>query len=767
MSVPLNAARDNAIFMAERYGWHCFPVRFNGKRPVTSHGQDDASADPDVLRRLFRSHGMGNVGIHCRPSGIYVVDVDMNPWEGKVGKASWEALVALHGHVETYTVRTWSGGLHFYYSHAEGLLANTSGALGPDIDTRGNGYVVATPSFVRETHEGVTHEGFYEVIDDRDPVPLPQWIIDALAKPEPRAHRSIGDPAASEHVEARVRALACDLADCTSGANDLAARLCVMAGNYVGAGQISRDQVEKIMLDAVADWSWARPEDERTMQNTIRRQIDFGAQRSDRPWSEPMSQTGVYDKYDTQVPEPSPAPPLKIVKGDVPPPAPEIGRGQYRMSQRMLRSKGEDLRYSSALGWHVWDGARWRPDRDGATVRLAHDVINDSWKDVPSQEDADARKAFVSDINKVESVSGLEGMLYHLRAMFPVAAGEDPFDKAAHLFNTPSGTVDLHDGGLREHRREDLVSKMAGAEIGTQRSEVFETFLERILPDPEVRAYVQRLFGQAMLGRVTEHILPIFTGQGANGKGTLRDAVSFAFGDYATDVDPEILMEQKFGRHGTFMLELLGRRLVFCSETEKGRKFAEATMKRLVGGDPIQGNRMHKDPITFMPSHLMILLTNDLPVVSGDDAAVWRRIQVVPFDVVIPPAERDGNLSERLKQEAPAVLAWVYEGWLQYRQQGLNPPEAVKIRTDTYRNENDAVGRFLSERTVRNPHSSPRASEVYEAYVAWCREEGEAIESISDFGKSMAKHGVPKQRKSAGVSYPGILVMGTDDEPEF
>ena len=112
-------------------------------------------------------------------------------------------------------------------------------------------------------------------------------------------------------------------------------------------------------------------------------------------------------------------------------------------------------------------------------------------------------------------------------------------------------------------------------------------------------------------------------------------------------------MASKHTRHGTFKMQLRGRRLVFCSETERGRRFAEAGMKRLVGGDPIEANYMHKDPITFLPSHTLVMLTNHLPHGSGDDPAVWRHISVVPFDVVIPEDEQDPLLPSKLQAEAP------------------------------------------------------------------------------------------------------------------
>lgn len=52
---------------------------------------------------------------------------------------------------------------------------------------------------------------------------------------------------------------------------------------------------------------------------------------------------------------------------------------------------------------------------------------------------------------------------------------------------------------------------------------------------------------------------------------------------------------------------------MFCSETEQNKRFAESTMKRLTVGDPIEANLMHKNPITFDPSHSLVMLTNHLP----------------------------------------------------------------------------------------------------------------------------------------------------------
>lgn len=451
-------------------------------------------------------------------------------------------------------------------------------------------------------------------------------------------------------------------------------------------------------------------------------------------------------------------------------PRPVQHRGQLRMAERFLEDHGSVLRHVHGIGWYEWDGTRWLVDEKRVDLSCAVETVKNALRALEDMG-GDERDDLYKDIRKSESASGLEGMVKIASARPPMSVASKQLDADPYLFNTPTGTVNLITADMTDCCREDLITKVAGAgldgsedpEQGDGGAAEWEAFLERILPDPDVRAFVQRLFGYAMLGKVTEHVMPIFTGEGANGKGTLRDAVQAAFGDYAIEVDPAILMESKHERHGAFKMRLRGARLVFCSETEKGRRFAEATMKRLVGGDPIEANLMHKNPITFDPSHLLVMLTNHLPAVSGDDPAVWRRILVVPFDVVIPENERDPDLPERLKKSAPAVLGWVYEGWLDYQEQGLNPPEAVKVRTQEYQASSDVLGRFLDERTIASPHAVVRARELFTEWSGWCHASGEQSGTEKSFAESLARRGYAKKRTSAGQVYQGLMVAGTDD----
>lgn len=404
------------------------------------------------------------------------------------------------------------------------------------------------------------------------------------------------------------------------------------------------------------------------------------------------------------------------------------------------------------LGWLGFDGVAWREVPETRVVEAAREYMLGK---------------FSAAVRAGVDPKDWRGTLSRgrLRAIVDLGRGiacvdHERLDAQAHVLNTPKGQIDLRLGQVSPSAADAWHTKVTGGSWTADRSPLWESFLERVLPDHEVRAYLQRVIGHSLVGEVREHVMPILVGVGANGKGTLRDAVMHALGTYALEVDPALLVEGKHARHLTFVMELRGRRLVFTSETDKRASFAESVMKRLTGGDPLQANRMHQDPITFIPSHSLIMVTNNLPDVS-EDAAVWRRLSVIDFDVVIPERERDGGLPEKLRAEASAVLSWCVEGLRQYLATGLTPPPQVQAATRQYRRDNDSTARFLDEVCRIDPHVSEGAQALYQAFAYWSRSVGAKPVTQREFPRVMQGHGIGHTRGNAGVRYLGVELPAT------
>jgi putative DNA primase/helicase len=429
-------------------------------------------------------------------------------------------------------------------------------------------------------------------------------------------------------------------------------------------------------------------------------------------------------------------------------PDPEtVHRGQLRIAYRLAATHADRLMYVHGIGWHYWDGTRWAEDDHGHAKRAVTEVLREALAQAVDL-DPDARDKLIADVRKCETANGIGGVLDLAAALTPFAHVVADLDADPYLLNTANGTLDLRTLTLRPHDPAERCTRVTRAAYDPgATSDTWTQFLARVLPDEAVRGYLQRLAGLALLGRVTDHVFPIATGTGANGKGTTYNALLWAFGDYGHAAEADLFMASKSNPNSASpaLMGLRGRRLVVVSETERDQRLAVALMKNLTGGDPVTARPLYGRPVTFSPSHTSLMVTNHLPKVTGDDPAAWRRIRVIPFDVVIPQAEWNVHLGEQLELDADAVLAWAVDGYRQYAVSGLAEPETVLRATGDYRQASDAVARFIAECCYLNPHMFATTADLFERWVRWAIEDGAEPLSVKKFSQALDGHGYPQR----------------------
>jgi putative DNA primase/helicase len=453
------------------------------------------------------------------------------------------------------------------------------------------------------------------------------------------------------------------------------------------------------------------------------------------------------------------------VRGGINDPMPGEPWTELGYARRLIRVYGGRLRYVPAWRqWLVWDGQRWAGDSTGQAQRWAKVVARRLTTDAMAIEDEQKRRAAVSLARRGESSAGVKGALTLAGTETGIVVTPDDLDADPFLLNCRNGTLDLRGGELRPHSPADLLTKMAGADYrpGAAGAE-FTRFLEKVQPEAGMRDYIGRLTGHALEGRVVTHILPIHHGAGANGKSTYFAAVAAALGDYAGPADPELLTARDFSAHPTGVADLFGMRLAILHESDHGRRLAEGTVKRLTGGDRLKARRMREDFWSFEPSHTFAMLTNHKPVISGTDEGVWRRVRLVPWDVVIPEGERDELLGERLKLELDAVLAHLVAGYQQWHVRGLDDPDQVVKATEAYRADSDALKRFVDDRCLAGPNFHIRSSELFAAWQKWCATEGIDSGTNKAFSEALQNRGYDTHRSNAGIIWDGLGLAAEGD----
>ncbi|PBC35036.1 hypothetical protein CJ179_50215 [Rhodococcus sp. ACS1] len=421
--------------------------------------------------------------------------------------------------------------------------------------------------------------------------------------------------------------------------------------------------------------------------------------------------------------------------------------GQLHIAERFEAEHDEKLIHVHGIGWLHWDGTRWTEDQHGHALRAVRRTLRKALAESANGRDLDLRK----DVAKCETSAGMGGVLAIAASAECFAKTVDDLDADPYLINCANGTLDLHTMQIRPHDPADLITKVCrGAYRPGAVSPLWTEFLDRVLPDLAVREFLQRYAGLALAGVCLEHLLAILTGIGRNGKTVWYEAVRHALGDYAAMAEPDLFLHKE-GAHPTGEVDLLGRRLVIVSENDRGRKLAEATVKRLTGGDRIKARRLYRDFIEFDPSHTPVLVTNFKPTARGDDAALWARLVVVPFEIVIPDDEQDPELGERLRLEADAILAWAVAGWVDYREGGMRAPAKVTEATGDYAHESDTVGRFIEDRcTATSPAQRVSVPDLFEEWMRWCASEGEDPGTKRGFNEAVRRAGFSQLPPSSG-----------------
>ncbi len=334
-------------------------------------------------------------------------------------------------------------------------------------------------------------------------------------------------------------------------------------------------------------------------------------------------------------------------------------------AERLVERHGEDIRYCYPLSqWLCFGGQRWRGDDAGEVERRSKETVRATLREAAPEEgpiiDRDlARHALAS-----ESRARIEAMIALARSEPGIPIRPEEMDLDQWLLNAENGTIDLRTGELREHRREDLITKLAPVEYDpSAEAPTWEVCLKTWLPSEGLRRFVQKAVGYALTGDVSEQVLLFLYGTGANGKSTLINALMEAMGDYALQAAPELLTV-KASAHPTELADLKGARFVASVEVEDGKHLAESLVKQMTGGDRIKARFMRADFFEFSPTHKVFLAANHKPEVRGTDTGIWRRIKTVPFDVTIPKGERDPALLAKLRDELPGILRWAVEGCL-------------------------------------------------------------------------------------------------------
>ncbi|WP_293964605.1 phage/plasmid primase, P4 family [Sphingomonas sp.] len=438
--------------------------------------------------------------------------------------------------------------------------------------------------------------------------------------------------------------------------------------------------------------------------------------------------------------------------------------------QRFLRRYGRDFLYVEQWGWLAWDGRRWNRDMAVSLLgRAVQDTMRAIQEEAAFVEASGVPEAAPDGLDAAQIVAHeaqqqrrLDRVLKVLRdgtvitlsstiskwgrtsegaghisslpklAEARLSARPADFDADPLLVNVANGTLVFtrpegdQRAGVRlvEPQRRHRITK-AGTAIFDPAATCpsYDAFLARVQPKDEMRGFLDVWAGYNMLGDASAQKMAIFYGEGANGKGVWINTKRAILGDYAWAASINTFMDSDRSRKGSDaspdLAALAGRRMVYANEAEHGSKFSDGLVKELTSDEPKGGVReLMKPPFELIITFKNTIIANTKPGI-GTDHGIRRRMQLVPWDVIIPDEEQDPQLKAKLVQEASGILNRMVRGAIEYLSTGLPLPETIREATEAYLDENDILGKFLALCVERVPGETIGSSALHELFAAW------------------------------------------------
>jgi putative DNA primase/helicase len=429
---------------------------------------------------------------------------------------------------------------------------------------------------------------------------------------------------------------------------------------------------------------------------------------------------------------------------------------------RLVAEHGRDIRYNAAWKkWVVWNGKCWETDEGGALIHeKGLEMVRNIYDELLKTDDYRERIEIEKYGMLSESVRRREAFVRAAQWIKPLNIKSDELDNNPWLLNVLNGTIDVRTKEFREHRQEEMITKIANVEYDPQADcPMWKQFIREIMDyKTELINFVQTAVGWALTGDISEQTMFILYGSGANGKSTFLNTIMYLLGDYAIAAPTETFMKKTGDQNTNDIARLRGTRFVTTTEAEQGRRLSEPLIKKITGNDQMTARFLYGEYFNFTPTFKIFMATNHKPVIKGTDYGIWRRIKLIPFTTRIAEEKQDKDLDMKLRNEAGGILNWLLEGTERWKRERLKAPAIVLNATDEYRGEMDVIGNFLKERCVQQKDVSIRIRELYKAYSGWCGENNEHACSERFFSLRLKEIGFEQTRTSEARFWSGLAL---------
>lgn len=385
-----------------------------------------------------------------------------------------------------------------------------------------------------------------------------------------------------------------------------------------------------------------------------------------------------------------------------------------------------------------------------------HDFIfafnGEFWREIPR----DALENFLCQLAQKQGVKWLEARDYEFRRKIFLQFLADAFfepieppDKTV-LINLRNGTFEINEKTqtLRKFRAADFLTYQLPFDFDENAvCPMFQRFLDRVLPEPELQAVLAEFFGYVFIKHLKLETALILYGDGENGKSVVFDVMNKLLGEEnISRFSLSNLMEE----HNR---ALIANKLLNYGSEMNAKNLNVDIVKTLISTEPVQARLKYGQSFELeaLKYAKLCFNSNSLPKDIEHTHAYFRRLKIIPFRVKITPQEKDVQLAEKIiTGELSGVFNWILDGLRRLlKNKNFTQSEIIDGQLADYKKESDSVALFIDE-SAEIAFVGLSVKNAYSDYRTFCIDCGYKPLGKNNFSKRMELHGFLIEKKEVG-----------------
>lgn len=462
--------------------------------------------------------------------------------------------------------------------------------------------------------------------------------------------------------------------------------------------------------------------------------------------------------------------------------------------------------------WYTYKNHRWVEIDSGTTLRKAISYeLRDLYRKKASSilehqvnEENEEKNKFlkiksekVLDIcNRLAKTNDKKNIMTEAKELFFDDTFIQKLDTNPYLLCFNNGVFDFKEKVFRRGYPEDYISKTTNLDYHPINYEKdssiiaeIKDFMNKLFPIKELNEYMWQHLASTLIGTSVNQTFNMYIGVGSNGKSVLISLMEKILGEYKGDVPLSLVTDKrtKIGGLAPEMVALKGVRYAVMQEPQKGDRINEGVMKQITSGiDPIQARAPYMlQPVTFIPQFKLVVCANVFMEIKSQDQGTWRRIRVVDFLSLFTdkPTKNDpdkpyqflkeDNLIEKFDSWKEIFMSLLIEKALTTNGK-VDDCDIVKKSSDSYRESQDFIAEFISDRVISDVNGSITKTELTAEFNCWYQgvygsKGSPSLKDVQAYmNKQFGKYEKYKCWKGVRINYDRelISVPETDDENE-